>query len=324
MNQFRFYIVKRLGYMLVTLWLVSLIVFAVTAVLPGNAAEMILGTHATPAKVEALEQSLGLSEPLHVQYLDWIVGFVTGNWGTSYHFGVPIAELIWTRLARTLQIAVFALLLLVVVAIPLGVIAAVYRDSPLDLSITSASYVGISVPEFVTGALLIMLFGGPVFDVFPVGGYAAPSEGIGTWLQHMVLPVVTVTVLLTAHIVRLTRSEMIETLRSDYVRTARLKGMGESGVLFKHGLRNGLLPTITLLALDIGYLMGSLVVIEEIFSFPGLGRLVVQAIQARDIPVLQDVILIVAITYTVANLVADLLYSYLDPRIDYGSSSGAH
>lgn len=318
---FQRYLIKRLSYIAVTLLLVSFIVFAITQLLPGNAAVMILGEFATDQKIKALERQLGLNQPWYVQYVTWLTSVLTGEWGQSYILNQPIADIVWTRLVNSAQLAALTLLEVVLLGIPLGVLAAVERDTILDTLISAGSYLGISVPEFVTGTMLILLLGGPVFDVFPSSGYVPFGQDPVGWLTHLVLPSVTLTILLLAHVMRQTRSEMIETLQSEYVRTARLKGLSERSVIVKHALRNGLLPTITVLALDLGYLMGSIVVVEEVFAYPGLGRLIVFSIQNRDLPTLQITVLLVAATYTFANLAADLLYTYLDPRIDYGSDA---
>ena len=315
------YVLKRLVYTALTMVLISIIVFTVTMVLPGNSAEIILGRYATPEKVAALEQQLGLNKPLYIQYVDWFTGFITGDWGMSYtNNGRRVIDLVISNGWRSAQLAVFTMLFVTLVSIPLGVIAAVYHNSRTDLSITGLSYVGISIPEFVMGTGLLILFAGPVFSIFPAGEYTPIHEGgILGWMSSLVLPVITMSILLTAHVMRLTRTEVIETLREEYVRTARLKGLGEYKVLFKHTLRNALLPTITLLALDFGYLMGGIVVVEKVFAFPGLGSLLVDAVIFRDIPVLQATIMLTAFFYALSNLGADLLYTYLDPRIDYGS-----
>ncbi|WP_323174136.1 ABC transporter permease [Natrialba sp. PRR66] len=322
MNSFHRYLLKRLVYVLLNLVGLSVVVFCITVVLPGNAAETILGRYATPENVATLERELGLHRPHHVQYLDWVAGFVTGDWGTSFRHNRPVFDLVVTRGIRSAYLAVISLVAIVAISIPAGIIAAVYSESTLDAGITGLAYVGISVPEFVTGTGLLVLFAGPVWSVFPAGGYTPLSAGGPVeWASHLVLPVITLTFLSIAHLVRLTRTEMIETLRSEYVRTARLKGLDERTVVLKHAVRNGLLPTVTLLAMNVGYLVGGVVVVEEVFAYPGLGRLLVGAVLHRDIPVLQATVLLVAGIYMFANLGADLLYTYFDPRISYGSSA---
>lgn len=320
LTAFHQYLVKRSIYGIFTVFAVSFMVFAITQMLPGNAALMILGEHATEERIAVIEQQLGLNQPWYIQYFDWITGIIAGDWGTSLVLTQPVATVIETRFINSLQLTGATLVMVTLVGIPFGALAAIKRDTFLDNSITAGSYLGISVPEFVTGSVLILVFAGPVFQVFPSGGYVSLSEGVIPWLYHIALPVITLTILLLAHIVRLTRSSMIQTLQSEYVRTARLKGLPERVVLVKHALRNGLMPTITVLALDLGYLMGSIVIVEEVFAYPGIGRLIVFAIQNRDLPVLQMAVLVVATTYVFANFAADMLYSYLDPRIEYGGS----
>ena len=196
------------------------------------------------------------------------------------------------------------------------------RAAPLDVAILAVSYVGISVPEFVTGLVLILALAGPGLPLFPTGGYAEPAAGLGPWLRHLALPAATLTLVLLAHVVRQTRSGVADVLRAPYIRTARLKGAGEGRVIVRHALRNGLLPTITVLALDLGYLMGGIVIVEEVFAYPGMGRLIIYAIQNRDVPLLQVSILIVASVYAVANFGADLVYAWLNPRIRYDDRPG--
>lgn len=319
-SAFRRYLIKRVTFMLFSLWMISVLVFGITQVLPGSAATMILGTFATEESIAALEEQLGLNRPIYIQYLDWFSSILTGDWGNSFVSQRPIEDIVWPRLVHSAELAVVAISLVILIGIPLGVIAAIRRDSYLDIIVSNLTYLGISVPEFVTGTFLILLLGGPIFNIFPSGNYVPRSDGLVPWFKHLLLPAITLTILMLAHVMRQTRSGMVETLQSDYVRTARLKGMSEYSVISKHALRNGLLPTITVLALDLGYVMGGIVVVEEVFSFPGLGRLIIFSIFNRDLPTLQIVVLIIAATYTLANFAADLLYTYLDPRIEYGDS----
>lgn len=320
-TDFHLYLLKRLGYIVLTMFLVSAIVFSSTMLLPGNAAVLILGKSADEASVAAMEEKLGLNEPWYEQYLDWVGGLLTGDAGTSLVRQKPVVDIVIPRLITSLQLAVLTLLVVTAIGIPAGVISAIKRDTLVDRLISGVAYVGVSLPEFVTGTLLILFLAGPLFNIFPTSGFVPLSEGIIPYLSHMVLPVTTLTVLITAYVLRQTRTEVLEVLQSDYVRTARLKGLSRRRVLFKHALRNGLLPTITVLALNFGWMMGSLVVVEEIFAIDGLGRLVVFAIQNRDLPLLQFVVLIIAAAYAFANLAADLAYGYLDPRISYGGEN---
>lgn len=312
------YLAKRIAYVLLTIWLVATLVFIATVLLPGSAPQMILGRAADPDAIAALEAELGLDQPMHVQYVNWIGGLLMGDAGRSLSLNQPVIDVVIPRLRVSLALAVVALFTTVLIAIPLGVISAVKHNTWFDRTISSVSYFGVSLPEFVTGTVLIALLAGPVFDVFPSTGYVPLEEGIIPWITHMALPIITLIIIMVAHIYRQTRSELISVLRTEYVRTARLKGLNERVVLLKHALRNGLLPTITVVALNFGWLMGGLVVVEEIFVIDGIGRLVVYAIQNRDIPLLQFLVILIAVSYTLANLVADLLYTRFDPRIDYG------
>lgn len=312
------YLVKRTLFSLFSLWLVLTIVFVMTHLLPGSAANIILGQQATEENIEQIKAELGLDRPLHVQYVDWFTDLVTGDWGTSFLYGVPVASMILPRVIRTLQLAVVTITAVTLIAVPLGVLAAELHNSAVDTFVTGVSYVGVSVPSFVTGTVLLLLFTTPPLDIFPGGGYVPLGESVVGWFRHLVLPVASLTVIMVAYIMRQTRASMIETLQSDYVRTARLHGVGELRVLFKHALRNGLLPTITVIALNFGWLLGSLVIIEQIFQYPGLGKLLVQAISERDLPVIQIAIIIPTVGYILANFAADVLYTVLDPRITLG------
>jgi peptide/nickel transport system permease protein len=312
-----FYVARRALSIALVLVLISLIVFVAIHVLPGSAATLILGEYATPQSLRALEREMGLDRPFAVQYVAWIGGVVTGDWGYSLAMKQPVTAIIGLRLRNSALLAGFALLAVVLVAIPLGTLAALRRGRALDFAILTASYVGISVPEFVTGMVLILVLAGPSLHLFPTGDYAPLAAGLRTWLSHLVLPALTLTLVLIAHVLRQTRSGLVEVLQSAYVRTARLKGATERRVVVRHALRNGLLPAVTVIALDLGYLMGGIVVVEEVFAYPGMGRLILYAIQNRDVPLLQVSILIVAATYAFANFAADMAYAWLDPRIRF-------
>jgi len=293
-------------------------VFSLTMILPGSAAVMELGQYATDEQVEALEQEMGLDKPAHVQYVDWMGGIMQGNFGESTTYNEPAQDVVAPRLVRSLQLAGLSFLFISIFGIGLGILTAVNRDNSIDKLTSIISYFGISFPEFVTGIILLYIFSGPMFGIFPIGGYEPLSNGFLSWLEHMVLPTLTLSIVMIAHVMRQTRSEMIDVLQSEYIRTARLKGLKEFDVLVKHALRNGLLPTITILGLKIGFLIGGVVVVEEVFTYPGIGSLVVTAIENRDIPLIQISVLIIAVGYTFANFAADLAYAYADPRIEYG------
>jgi peptide/nickel transport system permease protein len=312
-----FYVARRTLSIALVLVLISVIVFVAIHVLPGSAATLILGEYATPESLRALERDMGLDRPFALQYAAWMGGVVTGDWGYSLAMKQPVTAIVGLRLRNSAWLAGFALVAVALVAIPLGTLAALRRGRWFDLAILTGSYIGISVPEFVTGMVLILVLAGPTLHLFPTGDYAPMAAGLRTWLSHLVLPALTLTLILLAHVLRQTRSGLVEVLQSAYVRTARLKGATERRVVVRHALRNGLLPAVTVIALDLGYLMGGIVVVEEVFAYPGMGRLILYAIQNRDVPLLQVSILIVAATYAFANFAADLAYAWLDPRIRY-------
>ncbi|MBI1773907.1 MAG: ABC transporter permease [Proteobacteria bacterium] len=311
------YLLKRLALIFVTLLIVSFVVFAVTQILPGNAAVMILGEYATPGQREALELQLGLDRPWFVQFGTWLGGILTGDWGTSMRLQAPVAAVVVEALSRSLALAVSALLVVTVVAVPLGVIAAARRGTKFDLGVSLLSYAGIALPEFVTATLLLVFLGSPDVGLLPAGGYVPLREGLGPFLLHLVLPTMALSLILTAHIARQTRSEMVDVLQSDYIRTAVLKGLSRRVVLLRHALRNALAPAIAVIALDIGYLIGGILVVEEVFAYPGVGRLMMFALQNRDLPLIQAGTLVLAGTYAITNLIADLIYAVLDRRVRY-------
>lgn len=311
------YLGKRLFYLFVTTMLVTLIVFSVTQLLPANAAVMILGEYATDDSLQALENRLGLNDPAPVQYWRWISALAQGDFGVSLRTGQAVGPTIIDALSRSLILASFSLLVVVIIAIPLGVLAAAKRGSATDVGVSLVSYIGISLPEFVLATLLLVFFTDQSIALFPASGYVPFSESVLRGLWHITLPVLTLALILTAHISRMIRSEMSDTLNTDYVHAARLKGLSRSQVLFKHALKNSMLPAITIIALDIGYLIGGIIVVEEVFAFPGLGRQLILAIQNRDLPMIQAGALVMALAYSLANLAADISYAVLDKRIQY-------
>lgn len=303
---------------MVVLFLVSVVIFFITHILPGDAAQMILGEHATPEQIATLRKSLSLNDPLVMQYFSWVSGIFYGDWGTSISVGEPVLEMTIDALGRSAILGSLALILVTLIAVPLGVVAAAWRGTIVDATLSTFSYVGVALPEFVTATILLVLFVRPEFGGFPAGGYSSiGQDGIMAFASHLFLPVLTLMIVLTAHISRQTRSEMVEVLESDYVRTARLKGLSSSIVLFRHALPNSMLPTITIIALDVGYLIGGILVVEEVFAYPGIGRLLIFSIENRDLPLLQCITLIISAIYAVANLVADVSYTIFDRRISY-------
>ena len=311
------YITRRMILIALVLVAVSILIFAITTVLPGSVAHLILGPFAPPEQVQALEQKLGLTDPFWRQYLRWAGAVVSGDLGDSMLMNRPIAPLLMEALGRSLVLASVSFVLIAVIGIGLGVIAALRHGRPLDHAVSIATYLGIAVPEFFWAIVVIVIFAAWL-GWLPSSGYEPLSTGFLVWAKHLIAPTVTLVFAHLAHVSRLTRSSMIEVMQSPYVTAARAKGLPERVVVLHHALRNALLPTITVLALDFGRLMGGIVVIETIFAYPGLGRLVVFSIQNRDIPTLQAAILVVAAIYAFANLVADLLYALFNPKIRFG------
>jgi len=313
------YIARRVAWIGVILVVLSILIFAITQLLPGNVARMIAGQFATPDVIAAIEAKLRLNDPWATQYLRWAGHFVSGDLGQSLIMERPIGPMLRNALANSARLAIVSFVLVAVLGILLGLLAAVRHNSALDHSISAFTFLGISVPDFFWGIVLILVFAG-YFGVLPSGGAPDPSAGLGAAVRHLILPAATLVFALIAHVSRMTRSSMLETLRSPYVLYARAKGVPERAIIVRHALRNALLPTITVLAIDVGWLMGGIVVVETVFSYPGLGRLLLFAIERRDLPLIQASMLVIAAVYCVANLAADLLYAYFNPRIRYGGA----
>lgn len=298
------------------MFIVSVLVFGITQILPADAAVTLLGENATPAALQAVRLQLGLNDPAWVQYAHWLMHLAHGDFGISMRTGQPVGPAMLTALGRSLLLAGLSLGFMLLIAVPLGVLAALRRGRPIDLLVGLLSYLGVSVPEFVTATLLLIVLADHL-QLLPATGYVALSEDPVSSLQHLILPVLTISLILVAHVSRMVRSETIDILHTDYVRAARLKGLPPRTVLLRHTLRNALLPVITIVALDVGYLLGGIIVVEEIFAIPGIGRELFVAITARDLPTVQAGALIMAGTYAVANTLADMAYALLDPRIRY-------
>ncbi|HXX82997.1 MAG TPA: ABC transporter permease [Casimicrobiaceae bacterium] len=311
-----FYIVRRVAAIAVILAVISILIFAITQALPGNVARMIAGQFATPDMIAAIEAKLRLNDPLPVQYWRWASGFLTADLGQSLIMERPIAPMLADALANSARLAAASFIIVALLGVSLGVIAAVRHNTPIDHGISVFTFLGISVPEFFWGIVLILVFAG-YLRWLPSGGAGDAAQGSSS-LAYLVLPSATLTFALIAHVSRMTRSSMLETLGSNYVLYARAKGLPERVVLLRHALTNALLPTITVLAIDIGWLIGGIVVVETVFSYPGLGRLLLFAIERHDLPLMQASILVVAAIYCFANLAADLLYAYFNPKIRYG------
>lgn len=310
------YLLRRFAFILLTLFLASIIIFAATQLLPGDVAQVMLGQFATAEAVANLRQELGLDRPGYVQYLDWLGRFMSGDWGDSQVSRQPVRPLILSRMRNSSMLAVMSLLLYVPVGILLGVIAALKKDKPLDQAISGLSMAFVGLPEFVTGLLLISAFAFGL-AVLPANSSIAPNTSFREAFRFLVLPAVTVSLTGLGYVTRMTRASTIDVLSTDYVRAADLKGLPPGQVLGRHVLRNSLLPTITVVAMGIGYLIGGLIVTEQVYGYPGLGRLLVYGIQRRDVILIQACSMVVVTVYSLSNLIADLLYAILNPRIRY-------
>ena len=315
------YIARRLLFVVLVLVTVSMLVFGITALLPANVAYLILGPFAPPEQVRALELKLGLTDPIWQQYVRWAGGFLSGNLGESTLMNRPIGPLLMEAIGRSMMLTGASFVLIAVIGVGLGIAAALRHGGPLDHGISVGTYLGIAVPEFFWAIIVIIVFAAWL-GWLPASGYEPLSAGFTVWAKHLIAPTMTLVFGHLAHVSRLTRSSMIEVLQSPYVTAARAKGLPERVVVMHHALRNALLPTITVLALDFGRLMGGIVVVETIFAYPGLGRLIVFSIQNRDLPTLQAAILVVAAVYALASLLADLLYARFNPKIRFGRNVG--
>jgi peptide/nickel transport system permease protein len=300
----------------VTLFFVSVLVFVVIRVLPGDAAMIILGTEGSPEAVARLRTAMGLDRPFAVQYLEWIGRAARGDLGRSIQYDVPVAGLILSRMSVTLPLTLLAAGLMVVTAVPVGVFAATRHRRWGDYLAMTLSQLGVAVPAFWAGLLLVLLFSVKLGWV-QSGGFDGWSQGFWRALRSLILPAAALGFFQFAVLARTTRSAVLEVLREEYVKTARAKGVAEGGVLFRHALRNAMIPVITVAGIQLGQLMAGSIVLETVFYLPGLGRLAIGAISARDLPVVQGVVLFVASMIVLINVAVDVLYGFLDPRIRY-------
>ena len=310
------WLLRRLLLMIYTVAIVCVLVFAITQALPADAAQTLLGENASPEALAAVRTRLGLDDPVWLQFVHWVARAVSGNFGVSMRTGLPVAPEMLTALSRSLLLAAGSLALTLLVAVPMGMFAALRQGRVADTATSVIAYLGVSLPEFVTATVLALLLT-DIVPWLPATGYVSPLENIGLALRHLALPVLTVSVILVAHVMRMMRSETLDVLQSDYVRAARLKGLPERTVLVRHVMRNALLPVITIVALDVGYLLGGIIVIEEIFAIPGIGRALMIAITTSDLPSIQAGAMIMATTYAITNTLADVVYALLDRRIRY-------
>lgn len=313
------FLARRLGLLFLTLWLMSVLVFVVAEIVPGDVAHTILGQFATPQAVVNLRHEFGLDHPAPVLYLRWVTGFVTGQWGYSPSYDASISSLIPGRLANSLALAGVALLITVPLSIALGTVAALRQDRLVDriISITGLSL--MAIPEFVSGLVLLTIFG-VWLRWLPTIGLMGGGSPL-TSPQYLILPAVSLGIVFFGYIARMMRASTIAVLESAYVRTAMLKGLPRRQVLTRHVLPNALMPTLTVVTSQVGYLVGGLVVVETLFGYPGVGSMLLYAGLHKDIPLLEDCVMIIAVIYMLGNLTADLLYAYLNPRVRYSAAS---
>ena len=311
------YFLKKLITLLILLFLVSITVYSVLFVLPGDPAQIILGINATPETLANLRAELGLDKSFWAQYTDWMGNLLTGKGSWSINYDMPVYDLILSRLAVTGPLALLAMVFGIVISIPLGIYAARHQNRPGDVSVMFFTQLGLATPEFWLGILLILLFS-VHWGLFSAGGF--PGWSVDFWgsVKALLLPSFALGVIRASILTRLTRSSMLDVLREDYVRTARAKGLKERTVIYVHALRNALIPVLTILGLQLGQLMAGAIIIENVFYLPGLGRLVFQAIGQRDLPVVREIVLFMAAAVVLVNFIVDLTYSSLDPRIRLG------
>jgi peptide/nickel transport system permease protein len=308
------FLLRRAFISAVTLLLISLIVFSGVRMIPGDPARVLAGTDADAAGLEDIREKYGLNAPLPVQYARWLGLAARGDLGESIRTRTPVRSMVASKLPITLELAVLSLLVALVIAIPAGVIAAVRRNSAWDVLASGVSLCGVSIPNFWLGIMLILLVSVRL-GWLPASGFVSPFQDPLGNLQRMLMPALVLGTGLAAVLMRQTRNAMLEVLSADYVRTARAKGLAQKAVVVRHALRNGLIPVVTILGLQMGALMGGAVVTEQIFVLPGFGRLIVEAVFTRDYPVVQGVVLITASSYVLINLLVDLSYTVLNPRI---------
>ena len=307
-------LVKRVLLLIATLLLVTILAFVAFSIIPGDPTSSILGVEATQEQIAALRDRLGLDLPIWQRYLHWLGGLLTGNLGESYNYGMPVAQLLATCVTHTLTLAVLAFVLIVAIALPLGIIAARYEGGVVDRVLTILNQITMSVPNFVAGILLVYVFG-LVLRLFQPGAIVAPQAGWGPYLWYMLFPALAVALPRSAMTVKMLRGSILSELGQDYIRTAYSKGNSKTSALWRHVLRNAMIPVVTFLAMTVADIMAGSIVVEQVFGIPGLGKMLVTSIGNRDYPVVQAIVVLIATVVVVCNFAADLLYRVMDPRL---------
>lgn len=317
------YVLKRLLLLIPVFLGVTAVVFLLLKLVPGDPVAVLLPPAArTPAQIAELRERLGLNQPIYIQYGKWLWNALQGDLGRSYATRQPVTQRILSAIWPTAQLSIVALIVSLVIAIPVGVASAVYKDTWVDHLGRVVAFLGISIPAFWLGIMAILVFAlffenwfG--FQLIPAGGYVAPSQDFSAWLRHVAAPGLVLGLGFSALTTRLTRASMVEVLNEDFVRTARAKGVKEVAVVMVHSFRNALIPVITVMGLQLGFLLNGSIVVEQVFSWPGIGRLLFTSVTQRDMPMIQGIVLFIAAVFVFANLLVDLTYAYLDPRIKY-------
>ncbi|MBC5638319.1 ABC transporter permease [Ornithinibacillus sp. BX22] len=310
------FIVKRILSVIPVLFVVSLVIFLIVHLTPGDPAAAMLGIEASEEQIEALNEELGLNLPIYQQYFHWVSGVLKWDFGESYFMKESVTESIFSHLGPTISLALLAEIIALIIAIPIGIIAAYRRGSFTDQSLMVTSLLGMAVPSFLLGLLLMLLFGVQL-QWLPVAGYKPLSAGWWNHLQYLILPAIALGAIQAALVARMTRSSMLEVLNKSFIKTARSKGLKERKVVIKHALRNAFLPVLTVIGQSFGTLVTGAVVVETIFNLPGLGQLIINSIERRDFAVIQGVVLFVTLIYVFINLIVDLLYGVIDPRVRF-------
>ncbi|MCM3082050.1 ABC transporter permease [Brevibacillus invocatus] len=313
------YILKRIVSLIMVLFVVAVVDFIIIHLTPGDPAAVILGSHASEDELARLREQLGLNLPITLQFAKWISGVLQGDLGWSIFMNMPVTQAIYEHMGPTLSLTIFAEVIAVVFAIPLGVMAANRRGSWIDQGLMILALLGISLPSFLIGLNLILLLAVQM-NWLPAAGYQPLSSGIFNHLKYLILPAISLGIMQGALIARMTRSSMLEVMNENYIRTAEAKGLKTRIVLYKHAFRNAFIPILTVIGLSFATLIGGAVVIETVFNIPGIGKLIVNSVLRRDYQVIQGAVLMIATSYVLINLVVDLLYAYIDPRVKYEKS----
>src|SRR5690625_4088605 len=308
------YIVKRILSLIPVLFVVSIVIFMLVHITPGDPASVMLGVDATQEQLAELRQEMGLDLPIYQQYFNWVGGVFQGDFGVSYFMKEPVTQSIFSHIGPTLSLAIIAQTITILIAVPLGIAAANRRGTMADQSIMGVSLLGMSIPSFLLGLFLILLIGVKL-GWLPVAGYQPLSSGLWNHIKYLIMPAISLGAIQAALVARMTRTSMLEVLNTNFIKTAQAKGVKKRAIVYKHALRNAFLPILTVIGQTFGVLVAGAVVTETIFNIPGIGQLIINSVERRDYAVIQGVVLFVTLSYVLINLVIDLLYGFVDPRV---------